>query len=476
VVSDDLEENFDESGKNERLNDDEDCSRMVETVTNKFSIEVANLFKYWDKKQNANPNMKERRFNTTRVGFDWPRYYGSPCVVIIKYNHALKFESAKNNNSFAKVSGFCKICKSEHKFQIDRSPFKEFLDENERVKYIGAKDMLVKVSVTGLFHETDGKPDITKPVHEQENADGYHLKGEERALLADYATNRGVTSAFNDQFAYIKKDDMAKFNITSIRNREVIKRAMYQREKEMHGGETPYSAVKTVFLQQKTDVSPNFEKTNASIALPGNVRKFEEEPFKLYFANFDQLKIGASYLNSKDKKTMINLDSSGKYWQDGTRAGKDALNSAIVIPPAAKGHSPFPIMETVSCRNKTLDFIQFLQYTWHYMSTAINNEKVANPAVAVSDFSFPNLHAFLSFFNKTDIREYLVTAYDCFCKNIPLPYSTIITICSNHTLPTLLKTARAMNVSKAVADTFICGFMKVLEVSLEHISQILNQI
>ena len=445
---------------------DIDHTKSKATVTSQFTVEVGNLFKYWDKIQNSDPDMKERRFVTTRVGTDWPRFYNSPCVVTIKYNHALKFESAKNKNAFAKVSGFCKICQSEHIFRIKRSPFKDFLGEKNKVKYIGMKDMIVDVCVTGMFHETNGKPDITKPVHKEENADGYHLKGEERQIMADYATNKGVTSAFNDQFAFMNKDDMSKFNITSIRNRNVIKRAMYQSEKKMHCGETPYSAVKTVFLQQKTDFSPNFEKTSASMALPGNVRKFEEEPFKVYFANYDQLKVGAHYMNSPGKKTIINLDSSGKYWQDGTRAGKEALNSAIVIPPVSKGQSPFPIMETVSCSNKTIDFIQFLQYSWHLMSTAINNSKVANPSIAVSDFSFPNLHAFLDFFNKTDIYEYLRTAYDCFCKNLPLPYGTIITICKNHILPILLKTARAMNVDKAVADTFICGFLKVLEVGL----------
>ena len=465
ISGEEIKENVSDSNGEDEIEDKDHTKRMA-TVTSRFSVEVGNLFKYWDKSQNSDPTMKERRFVTTRVGTDWPHFYNSPCVVIIKYNHALKFESAKNRNAFAKVSGFCKICHSEHIFRIKRSPFKEFLGEKNKVKYIGAKDMIVDVSVTGMFHETNGKPDITKPVHKEENADGYHLKGEERQIMADYATNKGVTSAFHDQFAFMNKDDMSKFNITSIRNRNVIKQAMYQSEKKLHCGETPYTAVKTVFLQQKADYSPNFEKTSASMALPGNVRKFEEEPFKVYFANYDQLKVGAHYLNSQDKKTIINLDSSGKYWQDGTRAGKEALNSAIVIPPVSKGQSPFPIMETVSCSNKTIDFIQFLQYSWHLMSTAINNEKVANPAIAVSDFSFPNLHAFLDFFNKTDIYEYLRTAYDCFCKNLPLPYGTIITICKNHILPILLKTARAMHVDKAVADTFICGFLKVLEVGL----------
>ena len=117
--------------------------------------------------------------------------------------------------------------------------------------------MLVDVTVTGKFCEVDGKPDISQPVHERER---YHLKGEERQLLADYATNKGVASAYSDQFAFMKKDEMSKFNITSIRSREVIKQAMQESEKKLRGGDTPYAAIKTVYLQQKMDFSPTTNK------------------------------------------------------------------------------------------------------------------------------------------------------------------------------------------------------------------------
>ena len=74
------------------------------TLCSQFVVQYSDLNKYWDASQNSNPKMKERRFNTTRIGFDWPRLYGSPCVVIIKYNHALKFNSAKKV-AFANING-----------------------------------------------------------------------------------------------------------------------------------------------------------------------------------------------------------------------------------------------------------------------------------------------------------------------------------------------------------------------------------
>ena len=64
------------------------------------------------------------------------------------------------------------------------------------------------------------------------------------------------------------------------------------------------------------------------------------------------------------------------------------------------------------------------------------------------------------------MEEYLQTTFKCFGKNEKVPYDTVITICKNRNNPTFLKTARALKVDKAVADTFVCGFMKVLEVSI----------
>ena len=52
--------------------DPDDCkgSRRMETVKAKFNIEKNKVLEYWNKNQNSNQEMKERRFNTTRVGFD----------------------------------------------------------------------------------------------------------------------------------------------------------------------------------------------------------------------------------------------------------------------------------------------------------------------------------------------------------------------------------------------------------------------
>ena len=100
------------------------------------------------------------------------------------------------------------------------------------------------------------------------------------------------------------------------------------------------------------------------------------------------------------------------------------------------------------------------------MSKAITNEKVNFPSVAVSDFSWPNLHAFCEYLDKTTVDKYLEASFKSLNFNEVFPYATVITICKNHNIPTFLKTARAMNVDKRVADTFVCGLMKVLEVSI----------
>ena len=104
-------------------------------------------------------------------------------------------------------------------------------------------------------------------------------------------------------------------------------------------------------------------------------------------------KIGGSYLN-KVEKSIVCLDSSGKFWQKDNKAGKNLLNSALVIPPLSDGLSPFPIFEMVSENNKTLDFIEMLQRAWAHMATALNNIPVKAPDVAINDLSFSNVHAF----------------------------------------------------------------------------------
>ena len=146
--------------------------------------------------------------------------------------------------------------------------------------------------------------------------------------------------------------------------------------------------------------------------LPGYVRNFQEEPFKLLLGNDDQCKIGASYLNNTEM-SYICIDSSGKLWGEPRSKNKvKKLNTALVIPPIDKGESPFPIFEQISESNKTIDFVVFFEYAWHFMRTAVNDQEVKFPVIIISDISFANIHSILKFFMKMAIKEYLKMAYD----------------------------------------------------------------
>ena len=156
------------------------------------------------------------------------------------------------------------------------------------------------------------------------------------------------------------------------------------------------------------------------------------------------------------------MDSSGKFLKK-EKGTSTLLNTAVVIPPPAAGYAPFPIFEMISEKNKTTDFQTFLEYGWSYLSISINNQKVNNPQVAVSDFSFANIHAILAVFNKVNIKDYLQTLYRCALTSKETPYTTTLTICENHTLPNLLSFARKSHTDKTVADTLVAGVLKVFE-------------
>ena len=111
--------------------------------------------------------------------------------------------------------------------------------------------------------------------------------------------------------------------------------------------------------------------------------------------------------------------------------------------PTAKGQCPFPICEQISESNKTVDFLYFLQQAWQYMSLANNGTIVPNPETFVTDFSFPNLHSATQFFNGITLPVYLQESYKYLVQKQEHNFKTKITMCENHTLPTLLKTARA---------------------------------
>ena len=135
-------------------------------------------------------------------------------------------------------------------------------------------------------------------------------------------------------------------------------------------------------------------------------RTVQQVPFKMLCASFDQLKVGVNYMNKTKEKTVIHMDSSGKFLP---RKGKKKklLNTAIVIPPPAPGHAPFSIMEMISEDNRTIDFKIFLQTGWSLLSNAIGDGEVANPSIAVTDCAFPNIHSLMSTFNQIKLTAYL---------------------------------------------------------------------
>jgi hypothetical protein len=179
-------------------------------------------------------------------------------------------------------------------------------------------------------------------------------------------------------------------------------------------------------------------------------------------SSFDQLKIGATYLN-KCKNSIIHMDSSGKFLTQKGKKKKPILNTAIVIPPPAPGHAPFPILELMSETNKTIDFKIFLETGLSLLSNAIGNEVVANPSLAITDLSFPNIHSLLSVFNQVKLADYLERCYASFMAKRPIEFKTVVSFCTNHLIPLLLKSARASGTEKMVADTAVAAFMLVLE-------------
>ena len=192
-------------------------------------------------------------------------------------------------------------------------------------------------------------------------------------------------------------------------------------------------------------------------------------------ACFDQLKIGATYLN-KSKKSIIHMDSSGDFLR--MKGSKEKLlHTGIVIPPPAPGHAPFPILELISQSNKTIDYKILLETGMSLLSNAIGNEAVKSPSIAITDISFPNIHALLSVFNHVKIADYLEKCYSSFIAKTPIEFPTVVSFCTNHLIPLLLKSARASGTGKEVADTVVAGLMLVLEAkSIEEALTIWEQI
>ena len=240
--------------------------------------------------------------------------------------------------------------------------------------------------------------------------------------------------------------------------------ARREQEKKEEGGKTFYESVLNVFEAQVSSISPNFEQTAISKQLPGFIRTLQQIPFKVVCASYDQLKVGSTYFN-KSKKSIIHMDSSGKFLSQKGKNEKPLLNTAIVIPPPAPGHAPFPIFELISESNKTIDYKIFLETGLSLLSNAIGDEVVANPSIAVTDLSFPNIHALLSVFNQVKLKDYIDRCYEAIMSKSPIPFKTAVSFCTNHLIPLLLKSARSSGTDKVVADTVVASFMLVLEAS-----------
>ena len=235
---------------------------------------------------------------------------------------------------------------------------------------------------------------------------------------------------------------------------------MAEHEKKMHGGDDFNKSIRNTMDAQQTSYSKNFPKVKK---LPGIVRSFQEKPFKITLGNYDQLRIGSEYFN-KTEHSVLCIDSSGKFWAERQKKSEPKkLNSALVIPPVERGQSPFPIFEQISVSNKTIDFLGFFQYAWHYMSASINNAEVKFPSVIITDISFANIHSILQFFNQLKIKDYLKIAYTALANKVKIPVATVVTICESHLLPAVLKTVRGASKDKVLSDTAVAGVMVMLQ-------------
>ena len=448
------QENSNSDSDKVELDDGTVTLKKESTIETDLVISKDQVMKYW--------NESARNFVKHLIGEDWPRSYGSPCAVVFSYCHAKKSKSAKRLSHFCKLVGSCKICNAKHICIIQKSPFEETIDEKNAIKYAVKEDLVIGVSVTGNFEvDDDNRPDIRKPIHDMNKATGLFLKGKQCERIAKKVSKDGVQNVFMQQFDNLDEHQMLYGNKTSTKSYNVLMTARQEFEKKQRCGNDFFESIQNVLDSQTADVSLNFDETASSKQLPGFIRSVQQKPLKVVMGNFDQLRIGANYLN-KNETPIIFMDSSGKFLKK-EKGTSTLLNTAVVIPPPAAGYAPFPIFEMISEKNKTIDFQTFLEYGWSYLSISINNQKVNNPQVAVSDFSFANIHAILAVFNKVNIKDYLQTLYRCALTSKETPYTTTLTICENHTLPNLLSFARKSHTDKTVADTLVAGVLKVFE-------------
>ena len=452
-------ESYPEGKDEERMHERDDAGdRRHCVICTAFTIDKNEIYKYWPPNEKMNC---KRQFNSTKVCQEWPRMYGGVCPLVIEQNYVTKYESRKRNANFGKVVAGCVICNAKHTFVVKENPFAETV-EGGIIKYKADEDMVIDVEAEGDFFIEEGEePSLQNPVHLKTRARGLHLKGRERELLGDLAAQQGVQATHKQQMAFVLEEEIMVGNTTSMRSYPVIKMARQEQEKKLRGGATFYESARNVLLGQDVDISPDYPDLAVAKFLPGMIRSLQEYPFKICLANFEMLRIAAKYFSGVED-SIVYIDSSGKFWQERKKTGKDLLNTALVLPPLAEGLSPFPVFEMISENNKTQDFIDMIQHAWHNMALSMNNTAVPYPTFGVTDLSFPNLHAMLMVFNNIKLPEYLKTTYHSLMKGEPISHPTIVTVCVNHLLPAILKTSRAHTQEKVVADTVVAGLMLVL--------------
>ena len=191
----------------------EECMKNT-VIVSSFTISKDIIKDYW--KQN-------RSFSRERTGKDWPLMYGSPCAVVIRYEHVRGINSRKRNVLFGKLTGNCTICNAKHTYEMSNNPFNENVGADGRVEYTAIKDLEIRVSVAGSFYLKNGNPDLKNPVHLIENCKGLDLRGEERRLLGMKASMEGATSVYREGMAYAQKHQIECHNRTSIPSLPVVK-------------------------------------------------------------------------------------------------------------------------------------------------------------------------------------------------------------------------------------------------------------
>ena len=146
-------------------------------------------------------------------------------------------QTTKKGISFNRLFGYCKLCEtnSKHIYEISQNPFSENGDS--------ISDVTVKITVEGSFYKTDGKLDISKPVHIIGKSASRQLRGIERYLVAQKSSYLGLKGTYNEQLNYWKQNqnELEHGNLTSILSVDVMKTARWELKKILRKGKDPPS-------------------------------------------------------------------------------------------------------------------------------------------------------------------------------------------------------------------------------------------